>query len=120
MSETRIINVPCYADDIILVGPNAPPATNIDDLLRYCATIFHRFGNTAVTFGLEWGGSALRSRDEQGVEIEALHARMAALERQLAEANATIGRVKTARRMSFVEHPTRVLEHIDKALRPSE
>lgn len=54
-----------YDDDVALMGKDAPPkAKNIDDLIKYLATIKHRFGNTAVEYQISWGASALNKRSE--------------------------------------------------------
>ena len=76
------MNVQPFNDDVALCGPGAPEATQIFDLLRYCATVWHRFGNTAVTFNLKWGATALWARDKQAneiVELQAENARLAAI-----------------------------------------
>ena len=57
------IEVEIYDGDTALLGEDAPPkAKNIDDLIKYLATISHRFGNTAVDYSVSWGASALNKR----------------------------------------------------------
>lgn len=53
-----------YDDETALMGEDAPPpAKNIDDLIKYLATVSHRFGNTAVEYStISWGASALNRR----------------------------------------------------------
>ena len=66
------MNIEPFSDDVAIQGPDVPDATNIDDLLKYCATIRKRFGNTAVVFHLGWGSSALHAQDKQSKEIDRL------------------------------------------------
>jgi hypothetical protein len=60
------------ADDVPMAGERMPTAEQIDDLLRILATIRVRFGNTAVTYSIEWGGGALWAADKQAKRIAEL------------------------------------------------
>lgn len=61
-----------YDDDTALCGEDAPPKANqIDDLIKYLATISHRFGNTAVEYSIQWGASALNKRTDIKRECDA-------------------------------------------------
>jgi len=61
-----------HSDDVALLGPDAPAADQIDDLLRLLVTIRHRWGNTAVRYRIQWGANALWANDAQKRRIEAL------------------------------------------------
>lgn len=61
-----------FADDVPLAGEDAPTADQIDDLIKILVTTRKRFGNTAVRYSVQWGGSALQVRDKQRAEIERL------------------------------------------------
>lgn len=66
-----------YGDDVPMSGPDAPVAETIDALMRVLATIRYRFGNTAVTYSISWGGSALHARGRQLAQIEMLEQALA-------------------------------------------
>lgn len=53
-----------YDGDVPLMGPGTPEITQIDDLLRYLATVKERFGNTAVHYRVRWGASALWAQSQ--------------------------------------------------------
>ncbi len=60
-----------YSDDTPLMGPGSPEhAVSIEDLIKYLATVKHRFGNTRVKHSIQWGSLALSkfSRYQQRVE----------------------------------------------------
>jgi hypothetical protein len=64
-TRRNLMNVEPYPKDVACCGPDAPACEQIDDLIRLLVTIRERFGNTAIKYRLQWGGSALWADDEQ-------------------------------------------------------
>lgn len=60
--NVTVIQIETYGDDVALCGPETPKMHNVSDLLKYCATVLHRFGNTCIVVDLKWGASALNAR----------------------------------------------------------
>lgn len=61
-----------YAGDVAVAGPSAPSCEQIDDLIKLLVTIRERWGNTAIRYNIQWGGSAGWAEDDQKKEIERL------------------------------------------------
>lgn len=69
-----------WGDDVALRGPDAPKNSGqAKHLIEYLLTLYKRFGNTAVTVDLQWGGTALQKQDEQKKRIAELQAELTAL-----------------------------------------
>lgn len=67
------MNVEPYADGVAILGETAPPPPDrIDELLRYLATVRKRFGNTAVSYRVRWGASALWAGELNEIRIHEL------------------------------------------------
>jgi hypothetical protein len=61
-----------YPSDVACAGPNAPKCERIDDLIKLLVTIRERWGNTAIGYRVQWGGTALWVEDAQKQEIAKL------------------------------------------------
>lgn len=72
-----------YADDVPLMGPDAPDIEKTSDLIRYLLTVRKRFGNTAITCSLQWGGSALNARSRDKAEVARLQSEVRGLRERL-------------------------------------
>lgn len=70
------MNIEPYPDDVACAGPDAPKCEQIDDLIRLLVTIKHRWGNTAITYRVTWGGSSLWVEDAQKQEIDRLERKL--------------------------------------------
>ena len=93
-----------------LMGPDAPPhPKHIFDLLRLLLTIYHRFGNTAVTFNLQWGSSALWQRDAL---IEELAETKVTLEAKV-DGLVTLNMEAAIREREYLDKTIALLGHLD-------
>jgi hypothetical protein len=70
--STKTIQVEIHDDDTPLHGEGAPDIDNVGDLIKYLATVQHRFGKTVVMFRIQWGAHALWVEDAQKKEIASL------------------------------------------------
>lgn len=61
-----------YPNDVPVSGSDAPKCEQVDDLIKLLITIRHRYGNTAIRYRIQWGGSALWAEDEQKRKIDKL------------------------------------------------
>ena len=68
-----------YPADVACAGPTAPKCEQIDDLIKLLVTIRERWGNTAIRYRVQWGGSALWAEDAQKKEIASLKKKLAKL-----------------------------------------
>lgn len=63
-----------YPDDVPLMGPGAPKADRVEDLIRLLVTLRNRFGNTIVRYAVSWGSRGLQVNDAQKTHIDRLKA----------------------------------------------
>ena len=101
-----------YAGDQALAGPNAPPMKTIMDLIRYCITVHHRFGNTCVECaGLQWGGSALNAKSRLNDENSILRDEIIQIRYQVGQfsiaANLTKGQRQRLREIASDSTPSK-------------
>ena len=101
-----------WGDDVALNGPEVPRNTGqIKWLIEYLLTTYERFGNTAVTFTLQWGATALWKRDEQAKRI-------AELEEQLAAPRAEVGTQREAALQAQIDRL--MLEYCPEEMTPEQ
>lgn len=78
------MNIEPHPGDVAVAGPNAPKCEQIDDLIKLLVTIRERWGNTAIKYRVQWGGSVLWAEDADKKEIARLKKRIARLEAKAA------------------------------------
>lgn len=76
-----------WGDDVPLRGDGVPqPTGRIRYLIEYLLTVLHRFGDTSVTFSVQWGASALWMHSKQSAKIEMMEKEIVDLKAALQEA----------------------------------
>jgi hypothetical protein len=80
------LRVSLYKDDVPLIGEGSPKIRKVSHLLRMLATIYDRFGDTAITLDgkCSWGGSALHIQDRLTADLEAAENKLQIAEKHLA------------------------------------
>lgn len=72
-----------FPPEVACTGLTAPKCEQIDELIRLLVTIRERWGNTAVRYNIQWGGTALWAEDAQKEEIERLKKRVERLKNRV-------------------------------------